>query len=164
MVGGQDQKAAMENHCMVAENWRKPRLVVVLQIFFKYDNDLCLKELGDLRRALQRPFKHAMHDKRHLAFVCNTDETPAQLVDRLAPVLEVDAISNYWATIPYNNMAGKFKGLDSLATHVKMAYAAIKNGDGTKYVGEVKPRFRKGRVRNASIQMPLNSLRDRKDA
>jgi len=146
---------------MVGTNWRKPRLIVVLQIFFKYDNDLCIKEMSDLRKALNRPFKHAMHDKRHLAFVCNTDETPGQLVNRLAPVLEVDAISNYWATIPYNNMAGKFGGLDSLSTHVKMAYAAIKNGDGTKYLGEVKPPFRKGRSRNAPVQVPLDRLRDR---
>ncbi|WP_022697193.1 hypothetical protein [Euryhalocaulis caribicus] len=101
--------------------------VVILQVFFKYDNDLCVRELMSIRTAIGRAFRPAMHDKRHMAFVIQTTETPEELVNRIRNVLEADSIANYWALIPYQNPAGKFGGLDALTTRVRMAYADVRN-------------------------------------
>lgn len=50
--------------------------VIALQVFFNYDNDLCVRELSAIKRALGGKVYPAMHDKRHIALIVVSDETP----------------------------------------------------------------------------------------
>ena len=141
---------------------RNSRNVVLLQIFLKRDAEYCIKELADIRRNVRRPLDPAMHDKRHLALVIQTQETPAELMQRLRNVLDVDAINNYWALIPNRNVVSKYGGLDSLATRVKMAYQVILNTTQTQDVREGHLGVGKNFRRNASIEVSIKRSRSRK--
>lgn len=99
--------------------------VIVLQIFFNYDRELCESECRAIERRLGGKPRKVMHDKRHLGFTLVTDETPSELLERMQPALEVDAISNYWALVPTAMAASKFGGLDSLTTAIDQAYAIV---------------------------------------
>lgn len=99
--------------------------VVVLQIFFSYDRELCPNECRAIERRLGGKPRAVMHDKRHLAYVLVTTETPSALLDRLGGVLDVDAVTNYWAFVPTANVASKYGGFDSLKTAIDQAYALV---------------------------------------
>jgi hypothetical protein len=136
--------------------------VIALQIFFAYDTDLCLPQLNQIKRALgSGKIWPAMHDKRHIALIIISHETPTALVDRLRPVLEVDAISNYWAQVPTANIAGKFGNLDSFVSQVRLAYGLMYERSKPKHVITPQAYARKDRRQNALGKVPVEGSGDR---
>lgn len=138
--------------------------VVVLQVFLKRDAEYCLKELDTVKRHIGREIFPAMHDKRHLAIVILTHETPRALVERLRPSLDQDAITNYWAIIPSRNIASKFGNLDSLTIRVAMAYAITLQRSKPQNVIEVQTRRRKNLSKDASVEVGVKASRSGKNS
>lgn len=66
-------------------------------------------------------------------------------MDRLRPVLEVDCVSNYWAQVPTAKIAGKYGGLDSFASRVRMAHALVYQRTKPKHVFTPQAYARKDR-------------------
>ena len=129
--------------------------VVVLQVFLKFEIEDCPREIGALRRAMGTTAQPCMHDKRHIAFVLMTMEEPAELLERLGPVLEVDNFTNYTATLVLGKAAGKHGGLNSLVTRVNSAFAVL-NGGPAKYLRDsqtvIVPNFRERAPRQMGIE------------
>ncbi|MEX0954810.1 MAG: hypothetical protein WDZ83_06315 [Rhizobiaceae bacterium] len=134
--------------------------VILLQVFLKFEIDLCDRELKSLRRALGPGIQPCMHEKRHLAFVIVTREEPAELVQRLSRVLEVDNIEDWTAGIMLGGCVGKHGGMNSFVTKINWAYGILQNGPA-KYLREsqtlIKPDFRQ----RAPREMRVEGRRDR---
>jgi hypothetical protein len=100
-----------------------------------------------------------MHDKRHIAFVFTTMEEPAELLERLGPVLEVDNFTNYTATLVLGKAAGKHGGLNSLVTRINSAFAVL-NGGPAKYLRNsqtiIVPNFRQSTPREMGVERDRN--------
>jgi len=139
----------------------KSENVVLLQIFLKFDAEYCVQALTKIKRAINKPMFPAMHDKRHMAFVIRTNESPQQLVDRLRHSLDDDSITNCWAVIVNRNVACRDGGLDSLKTRVGMAYEQIRSAAKPQHVpnGQV---FKKNLPKNAAVQVAVKPKRKRK--
>lgn len=93
--------------------------VLLLQVMLKRDAEWCAKEVADLFRAIRRHARRAMHCSRNIAFVIQTDETPEQLVNRLALYLDVSAFEAYWCMTPGNDVVSSNGSLDPLASHIR---------------------------------------------
>lgn len=137
--------------------------VLLLQVFLKFEAELCERELKALARAIGPLSKPVMHNKRHIGYVVITGETAQQLVDRLAFVLDVDNFTDYTAVPVLGNPAGKHGGFNSLVTRIRLAYAALQSGPSKQFAKShilVKQRGRKSapsemRVKGAgNRQMP----------
>ncbi|MGO4638671.1 hypothetical protein AB4Z43_09555 [Mesorhizobium sp. 2RAF45] len=109
--------------------------VLLLQVFLRFEIEHCDREVKALRRALGPSAKPCMHEKRHLAFILKTGERPQELVDRLRPVLDVDNFADFTAVAVLGDPAGKHGGLNSLVTHINVAFATL-NTSPTKYLEE----------------------------
>ncbi|RUT99697.1 hypothetical protein EOD23_24660 [Mesorhizobium sp. USDA-HM6] len=129
--------------------------VIVLQVFLNFEIEDCQRELTNLRKALGRGHQPCMHDKRHIGFVLMTNEEPNELLERLRPVLEVDRITNYTATLVLGKAAGKYGGLNSLVTQINAAFNIL-NGGPAKYLRDsqtvIVPDFRKSAPREMGIE------------
>lgn len=138
--------------------------VIALQVFFSYDNDLCVRELTAIKKAIGGKIYPAMHDKRHIALVFISNETPENLVDRLRPVLDVGCVSNYWAQVPTAKIAGKYGGLDTFVSQVRLAYGLVYQRTKPKHVITPQAYARKNRRHDAVAQMPIERGGDREQS
>jgi len=131
--------------------------VVVLQIFLKYELQYCERELKALRQALGRNAHPCMHERRHIAFVITTQESPSELVQRLSDVLEVDNIEDWTAGVMLGGCVGKHGVMNSFVTKVNLAYRALQNGP-TKYLRDrqtfIVPDVCKRASRKMSVKGP----------
>jgi hypothetical protein len=133
--------------------------VILLQVFLKFEIEHCPREIAALRRVIGKAAQPCMHDKRHIAFVFTTMEEPAELLERLGPVLEVDNFTNYTATLVLGKAAGKHGGLNSLVTRINSAFAVL-NGGPAKYLRNsqtiIVPNFRQSTPREMGVERDRN--------
>lgn len=114
--------------------------VIVLLIACKRDLEWVGHEVKKVGNALRRPAYPSLHSHRQVAFVVETGETPAELVERLRFVLEIDAFENYWAFVPGPDIAAKHSGTDPFASRVIQAYENVRKRNQAKYVRKTERR------------------------
>lgn len=79
-----------------------------------------------------------MHAKRSVAFVVETEETSAQLVERLRPVLVNERFRNYWCLSPGIDVIGKDGVMDPLTARVRQAYERVRQFNQAEYMRKPK--------------------------
>ncbi|MBM2715425.1 hypothetical protein JQK88_30315 [Mesorhizobium caraganae] len=134
--------------------------VLLLQVFLKFEAELCDRELKALARAVGPVSKPVMHDKRHIGYVIITGETAQELVDRLAFVLDADNFTDYTAVPVLGNPAGKHGGFNSLVTRVRLAYAALQSSPAKQFAKSQILVEQRGR-KSAPAEMRVKGDRDR---
>jgi hypothetical protein len=103
---------------------RKRRSVLLLVVCFTYSPTANGNFVGRIAKHINAPFKAAMHSKLGIALVIQTAEASEELVDRLRPILEGEAVENIWCYTPVNNVASLLP-LDPLTDYVKEAWKAV---------------------------------------
>jgi hypothetical protein len=142
--------------------------VRLLLVATKFDIEEHAHEITKVGRAIQRPFKPAMHSRRSIAFVIETEETSEQLVKRMRPVLNNDRFLNFWAFTPGSDIAGRDGVNDPLATYVIGAHARVRQRNQSKNVRKRKSWERpvEGYVKNsksgAAVAVSFKGRRKRK--
>jgi hypothetical protein len=112
------------------------------------------REIKSIGIAIRRKWYPTLHSHRQVAFVIETDETSAQLVERLRPVLDTDGIENYWCFTPGADIISKNGFLDSFAGHVRTAFTNIRQRNQREYMR--KPQWRK-----PAVERPMENLEGR---
>jgi hypothetical protein len=108
--------------------------VMLLSAYFLYEVERAAPVVNEVVRATKRWCRPVMAGKRAVDFVILTEETSAELVKRLRPVLDgITTISNYRCRTVLNDVVGK-EGVDILATYVDEAWAELRKRSDPKYV------------------------------
>lgn len=132
--------------------------VILLQVFLRFELDYSEREVKALRRLIGSA-KPCMHGAKHMGFVLKTRETPAELVERLRPALDVDNVVDWTAVSVLGNAVGKHGGFNSLVTGVNFAYAALERNP-TKYLADsqtvIVPNLRQGAAREMGVERGRN--------
>ncbi len=114
--------------------------VYILRVCFTQDLEYTKRYIARIISALRRPAKTAMHTKREIGFVIITNETDAQLVDRLRPTLEeIEFIENWWCHRAPPVIVAKYGSMDTLSTFVGQAWEEIRKRRHSKYVRHSEP-------------------------
>jgi hypothetical protein len=103
---------------------RKRRSVLLLVVCFTYPPTANGNFVGRIAKHINAPFKAAMHSKLGLALVIQTNETQDDLMDRLRPILEGQAVETAWCYTPCENVASLFSP-DPLTERIKEAWKAV---------------------------------------
>lgn len=109
----------------------------LLRVEFKFD--LAEKDsqraLGTLVKNVRRWARVAMHCKRSCALVIVTDESSAQLLARLRPVLEeFSSVDNYWCHAAPPAVVARHGGMDPLVTRVAEAVEEIRQRRSSQHM------------------------------
>ncbi|RUT32630.1 hypothetical protein EMQ25_05640 [Arsenicitalea aurantiaca] len=120
---GQPSSIGMKS---TAPQSKKPRTVIVLMVAFKYDLEHCPRESLAIGKSLWGyPLKAAMHSKRQIAYVVQTDLTAAQIMDRARSALSAGCVEQAWAFTPGADIASNLP-LDALVDKVAEAWISVR--------------------------------------
>lgn len=104
----------------------RPRTVLLLVVAVRWDLEYCAREVQAIARTLHGfPFRPAMHSKRQVAFVCQTDLSAVQLMARAAPSLSAGCVERAWAFTPGADIASN-EQLDRLTDLVEEAWREVR--------------------------------------
>lgn len=97
----------------------------LLHVEFKVDLEYAQRELKQVQGAIKRWALPCMHGKRSVAFVVITNETDAELVQRLRPALD-DVTANYRVHEAPKVVVARHGSIDTLVTRVGQAWDEIR--------------------------------------
>ena len=144
---------------------RKPRTVLLVMVCVKYNYEDCAKEVLNLSRRLQGlPFRPAMHSKRQIAYVVQTDLVSHELMDRLGDTVHAGCIERVWIFTPGQDVVSDLSP-DPLADYIKAAWVNVREWNQAKNMRRPKPReiFEKRGIkdgdRRAAVKMGIKPRR-----
>lgn len=149
----------------MGESMLSVRLLVVAT---KFDIEDHARDIFTIARAIKRYCKPVMHCKRSIAFVIETEETSAELMNRLMPVLKNDRLLNAWCMIPGPDIVGLDGSMDALTFRVSEAWIRVRQRNSAKNMGKTKRRKRwveepiEDLKSSAVVQVPVERIRMRK--
>lgn len=147
---------------------RKPRTVLVLMVAVRWDIENCAREIQAITKRLKAwPLHAAMHSKRQIAYVVETDLTAKGLMDSLGFTAEVGCIENIWAFTPGRDIASLLT-FDPLTERVQGAWANVRKWNDPQNVRPPKAgqifinRGIKDSERRAAVKMGIKPSGSRK--
>lgn len=109
--------------------------VMLLSAYFLYEVERAAPEVLKITRATKCWCRPAMAGKRAVDFVILTEETSAELVERLRPTLDsITAVSDYRCRTVLDDVIGKNGSFDVLATYVREAWQELGKRNNPKHM------------------------------